>query len=148
MTMRPTGRPIPRSHRVSGFTLIETIVVLTILGLALTIVIGFVPRRPAAPGIVDVATHMAEGMRMARARAIAENRAVVFAVLADGRGYRIDNTVFVVTPPVSATGPALILFAPDGSASGGTVRVASGAEAKLVQVNWLTGRVTTMDAPR
>ena len=135
-------------RRVSGFTLIESIVVLTILGLALTIVMGFVPRRPPAPGLADVATHMAEGMRMARARAIAENRRVAFGILADGRGYRIDNTVVVVAPPVSVTGPSLIGFSPDGSASGGTVRVASGGAATLVQVNWLTGRVTTMDAPR
>jgi prepilin-type N-terminal cleavage/methylation domain-containing protein len=35
----------PDRHICGGFTLIETIVVLVILGLALTIVAGFLPRR-------------------------------------------------------------------------------------------------------
>jgi general secretion pathway protein H len=39
--------------------------------------------------------------------------------------------------------PGGIIFAPDGSASGGRVRLGNGASAIVVSIDWLTGRVAT-----
>jgi general secretion pathway protein H len=42
---------------------------------------------------------------------------------------------------------AKILFAPDGSTSGGRIALAQGQSHLLINVDWLTGRVSVTDAP-
>ena len=128
----------------AGFTLIETIVVLTILGLALTIVAGFLPRRNTTLELSGATSRVANAMRIARSRAIAESREVPFVVTPDGH---VDNGLVNLGPSVSMvlTDQPAILFAPDGSASGGTIHVRVAGKARLIRVDWLTGRVTVAE---
>ena len=129
-----------------GFTLLETVVVVVVLGLMLGILAGFVPRRPARLELANAADTVAATLRLARARAIATGYPVV--VQAGGGGLLVDG----VARPLSGravlamAGPPAIRFAPDGSTSGGAVRVAGPAQAMLVTVAWLTGRVAIADA--
>ena len=131
-----------------GFTLIETIVVLVILGLALTIVAGFIPRRNTTLELAMAAERVASTLRLARARAITQGRPVIVAASADGRALAVDGVAQAVPPSVAVTmaGPPAIRFAPDGSASGGAIRVQVPGRARLVRVDWLTGRVSIADA--
>jgi general secretion pathway protein H len=132
----------------AGFTLIETIVVLVILGLALTIVAGFIPRRNGTLELANATSRVVGAMRLARSRAMVESRPVPFAVTADGHGFIVDSAQVTLGPLVrmSMTGPRMISFAPDGSASGGSLRVLVGEKFRVVQVDWLTGRVTIVGA--
>jgi general secretion pathway protein H len=132
----------------AGFTLIETIVVLVILGLALTIVAGFIPRRNGTLELANATSRVVGAMRLARSRAMVESRPVPFAVTADGHGYIIDDGLVTLGPSVRMVmaGPRVISFSPDGSASGGSLRVLVGEKFRVVQVDWLTGRVTIVGA--
>jgi general secretion pathway protein H len=132
----------------AGFTLIETIVVLTVLGLILTVVVGFLPRRNTTLELDNATSLVAGAMRMARSRAISESRFVPFAVTQDGHGFQMDNglinlgpTVWIATPDRRA-----ILFGPDGSASGGALRVQAAKKERLILIDLLTGRITIADA--
>lgn len=124
-----------------GFTLLETVVVVVVLGLMLTILAGFVPRRPARLELANAADTVAATLRLARARAIASGSPVT--VRAAGNVLLVDGVARPLAGPavLAMAGPPAIRFAPDGSASGGAVRVAGQLQAMLVTVDWLTGRV-------
>jgi hypothetical protein len=67
---------------------------------------------------------------------------VPFAVTPDGHGFRLDTGVVMLGPSVLvAMTPRVISFAPDGSASGGSLRVQVGRKQRTIQIDWLTGRV-------
>jgi general secretion pathway protein H len=122
--------------------------VLVILGLALSIVASFIPRRNVTLEL-ESATGRAVGMmRIARARAIAESRPIPFQVTPDGHGLRMDAELVGLGPDVgvaTATGGGIV-FTPDGGASGGTLAVTVEGRRRVIQVDPLTGRITVRDA--
>jgi prepilin-type N-terminal cleavage/methylation domain-containing protein len=66
MTPARRWRPLATAARAcggAGFTLIETIVVLVILGLALTIVAGFMPRRNVTLELANATSRVVGAMR-------------------------------------------------------------------------------------
>jgi general secretion pathway protein H len=125
----------------AGFTLIEMIVAIAILGLALSVVVGFAPRRHGRLELDNAANGLAETLRLARAGAIARSTPVLFAPTRDGGGYAVDGVVRRLPPSVVLTAAPAIRFAPDGSASGGTLRLANGSGTQELRVDWLTGQV-------
>jgi prepilin-type N-terminal cleavage/methylation domain-containing protein len=135
--------------RTAGFTLLETIVVLAILGLALTVTAGFIAR-PGTAGLLNAASsRVADAMRLARVRAMSENRAVPFEVSPDGHGFRIGAGWMPLGPSITLTmpGSATIVFGADGGSSGGMLSVKAAGGERLVQVDWLTGRVSRDRVP-
>jgi general secretion pathway protein H len=130
-----------------GFTMIEMIVVIAVLGLALSVVVGFAARGHPGLDLASAADGLAGTLRSARVRAITRQSTVMFTPLAAGRGYAIDGVVHSFPADVSLTAGAGIRFAPDGSSSGGVLRLATGGRAKVLQVEWLTGQVRIADAP-
>lgn len=141
----------------AGFTLIEMIVVLAVLGFMLGIVLTRGPQRSARLELDGAAREVATALRTARARAIAQDRPVLFAIDGADHAYQVDGAPprpLPVNFPLSVTTvtgaaarmPAAISFLPDGSSSGGRVEIAGGARRVLVGVDWLTGRVTVADA--
>jgi general secretion pathway protein H len=160
-----------RRRGQAGFTLIEIVVVLVILGLVLGVVVSRGPMRSRTLELRGVASQVAETLRLARSRAIAANHPVRVIVDVDRRSYRIDTLPAQTLPPgVSVAVVAIgeetagkrlgaIRFDPDGSASGGRIELtqaaqaapgaaapASGARKVQVGVDWLTGRVSVADA--
>ncbi len=130
--------------RRAGFTLIEILVVLVILGLALSIFAGFVNRGHTTLDLTTGADGLANTLRLARAEAITRQVPVTFALAPDGRFYVLDGKRKPLPQAVTLTmaGQTAIRFAPDGSSSGGAIRLAAGVQTRTVRVDWLTGRVS------
>ena len=142
-----------------GFTLIELVVVLAIMGLMLALVLTHGPMRSPTLQTRAAAAQVAQGLRSARARAIALNRPVTFSLDLAGHSFRIDDAapqalpdalrLAVLTVAGKASrqrGIGTISFAPDGSSSGGRIELAGYGTRLLVGVDWLTGLVSVADA--
>ena len=141
----------PSSHRITardqasaaGFTLLEMIVVLVILGLAIAVVAGTVPRRSAGLDLAAQTDTLASSLRLARAKAIAQGRPIAFAALPGGSGWLLDGVVHPLPPglALAVAGPRVVRFDPDGSATGATLTLVGQARSATLRVDWLTGRV-------
>lgn len=123
--------PICRRPTERGFTLVEMLVVLTVLGLLAAALAG----------------SMGGGDRLARQKAAQTLRAAFADARLEarrtGRTARVDPRALVeksavAEAPFPSPGGAIIFY-PDGSSSGGTLRL---GEARLLAVDWLTGEVT------
>ena len=144
--------------RQHGFTLLEMLVVIAIMGLLIGVVVFHGPPRSAGLQARAAAGALAQTFRTARAAAIERGTTVTVAIdpvrrqfAADGgqlRDFAPNVAVTVLPPALNGPGTArLIRFAPDGSASGGGVALGIGTRHIQVLVEWLTGQVTVRDAP-
>ncbi len=154
------GRHAAAAHGAGerGFTLIETLVVMALLGMVGALIVSRGPQRSATLELKGVAGEVAQGLRLARTQAILQNKPVAFVVDLAGRSFRVGQTapralpqgidVSVVAVADAAAGrEAGIVFAPDGSSTGGRVELAQGERRLQVGVNWLTGRVSVANGP-
>ena len=142
-----------------GFTLIEVIIVVVILGMVAGLVLSRGPARSRTLDARAAAADVARVLRGARGQAIGTNRSVLVlvdvarrAIAVDGGRIRAipDNLAVTVTAvPQETRGRTLagIRFQPDGSASGGRITLVDGKRRTVIGVDWLTGRVTVADAP-
>jgi general secretion pathway protein H len=144
-------------RRDDGFTLIEVLVVLAIVGVVLGVLIGRGPQRSRGLEARAAAGALAQTLRAARAQAIAADHDVSVALdparhsfAADGGAVRlIDPGIDISVLPPSLPGPGairLIRFSPDGSSTGGQILLGTGRRQLDVSVEWLTGKVSVADA--
>ena len=115
----------------AGFTLLEMIVVIAVMGLILLLVTGFGPPRSGRLEARAAAQQVAEAMRAARGRAIAQGQPVALT---------LPHLPAWLAVTIQAP-PSGIIFAPDGSASGGRVLLDGDGQDVAVSADWLTGRV-------
>lgn len=151
--MRARGRAGGEAD--AGFTLIEVLVVFAVLGLVAGLVAARGPSRSAALDLRAASGEVARALRLARTRAIAGNAAVPVVLdpveasvrVGDGPPRRLAAGIGLSVVTAAGAGLPTILFAPDGSSSGGRVELAAGGRRVQVGVEWLTGRVVVADAP-
>lgn len=128
-----------RGHE-GGFTLLEMVIVLVILGLMLALVVTRGPMHSARLDTEAAVRELAGALRLARGRAIAHDQTVSVALTS--HTYQIDGLPLHTVPTdVALAGNALIRFSPDGSSSGGTVLVQTPTSRTSIVVSWLTGGV-------
>jgi general secretion pathway protein H len=140
-----------------GFTLLELVVTLAILGFALVLMVGHKPLWSRGLELRGTAADIAAGLRTARSEAILRNRPISFAIdLAEHRFQvgpgpvrqlppQLAITLLTVAGEKSNSRLGGIRFNPDGSSTGGRVSIADGQQAIAIGVDWLTGRVSIAD---
>ncbi len=144
--------------RASGFTLLEMILVLAIAGAVFGIVIGFSGKGSAAADLKASARALAAGLRIAQSTAMSTRRDAVLSLDLDSREFvftgdprarripeGIELKLFTAQSEITGERKGSIRFYPDGSSTGGRITVASGPRKYLVDVEWLTGRVTIQE---
>ena len=151
---------ISRSDPASGFTLIEMIVVIAILGVMMVLVtVSGNPISPATKARAAAETLSGE-LRTARSQAVTENRSIDVTLDLTRHVYRRGAGPAQLLPPelilglltsedetVSAS-TGRIRFNADGSSSGGRVTIAGGNRVWWVGIDWLSGRVSLAEKPR
>jgi general secretion pathway protein H len=151
--MREAGS-LPLGRGQAGFTLIEMIVVLVVLGLMLGLIVTRGPMHSTRVEIDAATRDLVGALRLARAQAIAQNRPVALLIDPASRAYWSVGSaprslpgsveIAVQTPLEDSDGHrrASVAFAPDGSSSGGAITLAEGTHRVRVGVDWLTGRIS------
>ncbi len=144
--------------RQRGFSLLEVLVVIVIIGLSYTLLPKMFFSGVSGAELRSNVRAVATGLRLARDAAINTRREAVLTLDLDQRSFTVQNDTRVhklndalevklytsqadlITEKVGA-----IRFYPDGSSNGGRVTLAAGERAFEVDVDWLTGHVTIND---
>lgn len=125
-----------------GFTLIELMVVLAILGGAAVILLPVAAFRPSS--VAGAERQVTDLLRSARATAIRSGRPVDVAVEPETRRVGYPGRVVALPGDVGLqllAGPLRLRFYPDGSATAARLGVARGTDRRTVTIDWLTGAV-------
>lgn len=136
----------------AGFTLIEMLVVLTILALMMAVVVPAINRGMSVTAN-DVARDVQIGLRKARSDAVTQQKSQAFVVDTQNREFQIRGRKktrlpedIELTAKVASgeamQGKAAVRFYPDGSSTGGRIGVQQDDEQILINIDWLTGRVS------
>jgi len=143
----------PRSA-ARGFTLLELLVVLVIAAAGYALVVRFASGGVSGAQLRSAARTVAAGLREARGAAIARQESTALVLDMEGRSMevgggrprglprRLDMKLYTAQSEIVDDRRGAIRFYPDGSSTGGRVTLASGERKLLVDVDWLTGRVS------
>lgn len=137
-----------RLARSAGFTLVELLVVMGIVGLILAVVLSAKPKTAAAR-VAVAARAVAATLQLARTQAMATNTETVVRIDTQSRQFGLLGSMhalprgMTVAVTVAETeriaGSGGMRFYPDGQSSGGEIVLMLDGRASRIAVNWLTG---------
>jgi general secretion pathway protein H len=144
-----------RHRRAAGFTLLEMLLVLVIAATGYALVVRFTSGGVSGAELKSAARAVAAGLRDARGTAIATQESAALTLDLDQRSMevtggrsarklpqRLDLKLYTAQSEIVDEKHGAIRFYPDGSSTGGRVTLAAGDRSLLVDVDWLTGRVS------
>lgn len=142
-----------------GFTLMELLIVITLIALAYSLLPVFFFSGVSGAALKSDARLVAGGLKLARDHAIFSRKPSFlllnlkereFSVDGDARVHKlhpdIELKLFTAEADQISEDVGAIRFFPDGSSNGGRVTVGSGARQYLIDIEWLTGKVTIDEA--
>ena len=129
-----------------GFSLLELLVVMLIVGLSLAAIAAALPGMQSGPAIELATSRLAAGLKKARMRAVGRQEVETVLIDPGARHYHIGATGNRVRLPDTVTvwplrSPA-IRFYPDGGADAATIRLTEGRRTAHIDVSPMTGGVT------
>jgi general secretion pathway protein H len=139
--MKPRGKS-------AGFTLVELLVVMGIMGLILAGVLAAKPKT-AATRVAVAARAIAASLQLARTQAMASNAETVVRIDVERRQFGVAGSMHALprgmtvamtvaeTERIADSGG--MRFYPDGQSSGGEIVLMLEGRASRIAVNWLTG---------
>jgi general secretion pathway protein H len=162
MTARPHDRaaatPAWGGARAAGVTLLELLVVLSLMGLIAAMTVPFLPGGVSNTELRGATREVAAGLRYARSDAVATRRETRLLLDLEQRTFRIDRDprvhelpkllelkLFTAQRDLVDAKSGAIRFFPDGGSNGGRITLAAGERKFEVDVDWLTGRVAILD---
>ena len=154
MFMRSAKAPHPPAPLSLGFNLLEVLLVLVMAALLMGTVASSLNEGPV---LRKATREVAASLRHARSVAILQQKQVVwsmdigskeFWVEGAGEHRQLHDTVTAkintaASEVISAT-QGNIRFYPDGSSTGGSVEVTANEQSYKVNVEWISGRVSTL----
>jgi general secretion pathway protein H len=145
-------------RKSAGFTLLEIVIVLVLAVVIYALILGVPLRGGKSADLKYAARTLASGLRQAQTTAMATRHDATltldleqkeYQVLGDKEAHKlpdgIDLKLFTAQSEVTSDKRGAIRFYPDGSSTGGRITVSSGERKFLVDVDWLTGRVSIED---
>lgn len=149
------GSNFAARRNTTGFTLIEMLVVLSIVALALALVVPAVSKSMVV-SVHDVSRDVQISLRQARAKAVSSQQTTLFWLDTQQHTYvnhknkikpfpdAINVRAKVASTEVDGE-KAGVRFFPDGSSTGGQFAVYDTGATVNVEIDWLTGRVSVID---
>jgi general secretion pathway protein H len=144
--------------RARGVTLLELLIVISIMAFAVAIVIPTIGGGVSTAELKGAARELASGLRYARGQAIVQRgesflvldiEARTFTVPPDVRVHRLPDKIgiklFTAQRDLVNEKVGAIRFFPDGGSNGGRITLAAGERKFDIDVDWLTGRVAILD---
>jgi general secretion pathway protein H len=153
MKPRPDGLRSAGRRPVGGFSLLELMVVMVLVGLLFAVVGVSVTRSVAAAELRNAAREITAGLRHTRGQAIIQRQQQVFTVDADQRTWTaaggdpvqlpdgLDITLNTARSELTRERAGGIRFYPDGASTGGSVVLVADGREWHITVSWLTGEI-------
>jgi general secretion pathway protein H len=150
--------PFPTPGNAKGFTLIEMIVVIVLIGIVASVVTFAFTRSLAGARIQAASGDLVAALRYTRGQAIVKGEQKVLLLdlekmsyLAPGKEERdlpkgMVMRLTTAQQELTSDKAGGIRFFPDGSSTGGNIAVVLGEREWKINVGWLTGEIT-LDKP-
>lgn len=143
---------------MTGFTLLELLVVLVVMALVFSVTVPMVSAGMPGTELKGAARQLAAGLRKARSYAVTQKSEAVLTIDVDKRNFvvtgdeqnyalppKLDISLFTAQSEMLREKVGAIRFFPDGSSTGGRITVAFNDRKFHVNIDWLTGQVTVLD---
>jgi len=141
-------------NKNKGFTLIEIIVALVIVGMILTIVPLLLPNVIASTETKAAVRELAAGLKYARSQSITKQKETTLMLDVEKKFYQVDKrqkklklpddtqlTLVTARSEQHSQDQASIRFFPDGSSTGGRINLGNDNKMYSIDINWLTGKI-------
>lgn len=147
-----------QNQREAGFSLLELLGVLAIVGIVSVVALAGLQPRSKSLELKTTSSAIASTLRRARSRAITRNREITVSFDFNTRRYWQSNASKYGTMPagmkgtlVTASGEVLsgnsgrVRFFPNGSSTGGMLKLQLQNHKKIISIDWMSGSVRIED---
>ena len=154
----PSGAQPAVRARESGVTMLELLIVLSIMAVLAGLVLPMLGSGVSSGELKAATRQVAAGLRLARSEAVATRNETRVLLDLERRTFRVDPDVrehalprqidlklYTAQSDIVSDKVGSIRFFPDGGSNGGRVTLAAGERKYDVDIDWLTGRVAILD---
>ena len=154
----PCGLPLTARVFSEGVTLLELLIVLSIMAIVAALVLPMFGSGVSTGELKGAARQVAAGLRLARSEALATRQETRVLLDLEHRTFHVDRDARLIALPrqielklftaqsdLVSDKVGAIRFFPDGGSNGGRVTVAAGERKYDVDIDWLTGRVAILN---